>query len=138
MTRGWTPMVFWGRAAKDLPWLKKWDRVFEWNYPTFRWFSGGQTNLAYSALDHHVKRGWGGHTALIYVNERGERRIYTYAQLRHQVERAAAALRGMGIKKGDLITSTCRRAPKRSPSCSRPSASARFTRSSLPALEPKL
>src|SRR5207245_1345333 len=90
------PEAFWGRAAEQLPWLRKWDRVFEWTPPTFRWFVGGQTNLAYNALDHHVKHGWGGHTALVYLNERGERRLFTYAQLLHEVERLAAALRGMG------------------------------------------
>jgi len=98
------PEAFWGRAAEQLPWLRTWDRVFEWTPPTFRWFTGGQTNLAYSALDHHVKRGWGEHTALVYLNERGERRAFTYAQLLHEVERLAAALRGMGIQKGDRIT----------------------------------
>src|SRR5579884_2568744 len=98
------PEAFWSRAAEQLPWLRTWDRVFEWTPPTFRWFIGGQTNLAYSALDHHVKRGWGGHAALVYLNERGERRVYTYAQLLHEVERIAAALRGMGIQKGDRIT----------------------------------
>lgn len=98
------PEAFWGRAAEQLPWLRTWDRVFEWTPPTFRWFIGGQTNLAYNALDHHIKHGWGGHTALVYLNERGERRVFTYAQLRHEVERLAAALRGMGIGKGDRIT----------------------------------
>ena len=98
------PEDFWGRAAEQLPWFRKWDRVFEWTPPTFRWFVGGQTNLAYNALDYHVKRGWGGHTALVYLNERGERRLFTYAQLLHEVERLAAALRGMGIQKGDRIT----------------------------------
>ncbi|MBI4788356.1 MAG: acetate--CoA ligase [Chloroflexi bacterium] len=98
------PDTFWAKAADHLPWFRKWDRVLEWNYPTFKWFVGGQTNLAFNALDHHVKRGWGGHTALIYVNERGERRIFTYAQLSRQVERVAAALRGMGIQKGDRLT----------------------------------
>src|SRR5437016_2772804 len=98
------PEEFWGRAAEQLPWLRKWDRVFEWTPPTFRWFVGGQTNLAYNALDYHVKRGWGGHTALVYLSERGERRLFTYAQLLHEVERLAAALRGMGIQKGDRIT----------------------------------
>src|SRR5438128_3334226 len=98
------PEAFWGRAAEELPWFRKWDSVFEWTPPTFRWFIGGQTNLAYNALDHHVKRGWGGHTALVYLNERGERRLFTYAQMSHEVERLAAALRGMGIQKGDRIT----------------------------------
>jgi len=98
------PDAFWGRAADQLPWFRKWDKVLDWTPPTFQWFVGAQTNLAYNALDYHVKRGWGGHTALIYLNERGERRIFTYAQLLYEVERVAAALRGMGIKKGDRLT----------------------------------
>ena len=98
------PEGFWARAAEQLPWFRKWDKVLEWNAPTFKWYVGAQTNLAYNALDDHVKRGWGGHTALIYINERGERRVYTYAHLLHEVERVAKALRGMGIKKGDRLT----------------------------------
>jgi acetyl-CoA synthetase len=98
------PEAFWGRAAEQLPWFRKWDRVLDWTPPTFKWFVGAQTNLAYNALDYHVKRGWGGHTALIYLNERGERRIFTYAQLLYEVERVAAALRGLGIKKSDRLT----------------------------------
>ncbi len=98
------PEAFWGRAAEQLPWLQKWNKVLDWTPPTFKWFVGGQTNLAYSALDAHVQRGWGGHTALIYFTERGERRLFTYAQMLYQVERIAAALRGMGIQKGDRLT----------------------------------
>jgi acetyl-CoA synthetase len=98
------PDAFWARAASELPWFRKWDEAFSWDFPFFRWFAGGQTNLAYNALDHHVLRGRGGQTALVYVNERGERRLFTYAQLRREVIRVAAALRGMGIEKGDRIT----------------------------------
>ena len=98
------PDGFWEKAAKELYWFRVWDRVFEWNYPNFRWFVGAQTNLSYNALDVHVKQGWGGHTALIYMNERDERRLFTYAKLLHDVEKIAAALRGMGISKGDRIT----------------------------------
>lgn len=98
------PEAFWEKAAKELHWFRTWDSVFEWNYPAFRWFPGGQTNLAYNALDYHVKRGWGGHTALIYINERGDRRLLTYAHMLYEVKKIAAALRGMGIKKGDRIT----------------------------------
>ena len=98
------PDEFWARAADQLPWFRRWDRVFEWEFPSFRWFLGAETNLAYNCLDHHVARGRGDHTALIYVNERGERRLFTYAQLTHQVERIAAALRGLGVQKGDRLT----------------------------------
>ena len=98
------PDGFWSRAASALPWLRKWDRVFEAAYPTFKWFVGGQTNLAYSALDAHVRDGRRGRVALIYLNERGERKDLTYRQLLAEVERVAAALRGLGIQKGDRIT----------------------------------
>jgi acetyl-CoA synthetase len=96
--------AFWARAAAGLHWFRPWERVFEWEFPTFRWFVGGHTNLAYNCLDYHIQRGWGGHTALIYVNERGERQLFTYAQLTREVERVAAALRAMGIQKGDRLT----------------------------------
>jgi acetyl-CoA synthetase len=97
------PEAFWARAARKAPWFRTWDRVFEWEPPTFRWFVGAQTNLCYAALDHHVERGWGGHAALIAENERGERRVYTYGQLLHHVKRLAAALRGLGIERGDRV-----------------------------------
>ncbi|MCW5853919.1 MAG: acetate--CoA ligase [Anaerolineae bacterium] len=98
------PDQFWGRAARELPWFRVWDTVFEADYPSFRWFAGGLTNMAYNCVDHHVARGWGGHTALIYVNERGEKQLFTYAQLLREVEKVARALRGLGIQKGDRLT----------------------------------
>ncbi len=95
---------FWARAAEELPWFRKWDKVFESDYPSFRWFPGAQTNLAYNCLDHHVKEGAGDHVALIYANELGARQTFTYAELTGEVERVAAALRGMGLTKGDRLT----------------------------------
>ncbi len=98
------PDNFWGEAAEKLPWFRKWDRVFEWQPPTFRWFIGGQTNLAYNCLDHHVENGRGDHTALIYADERGDRQTFTYAEMKTRVEEIAAALRGLGMEKGDRLT----------------------------------
>src|SRR6266699_2723190 len=90
------------RAAEQLPWFRRWDRVLDWEPPTFRWFAGATTNLAYNCLDHHVDRGRAGHAALISYDERGNRRVDTYAQLLAEVERIAAALRGMGFRNGAL------------------------------------
>jgi len=108
------PDALWARAADELPWFRKWDRVFEWAPPpaseraafsrAFSWFVGGQTNLGFNAVDRHVLDGDGGRAALVYMNERGERVVQTYAQLLHQVKRISSALRGLGIGKGDRIT----------------------------------
>ena len=56
------PEGFWAAAARELPWFRQWDRVFERvprtggpegppyeaapYDPAFRWFVGGETNLA--------------------------------------------------------------------------------------------
>ena len=98
------PEGFWERAARKLPWFRTWDRVYESDPPTFRWFIGARTNLAHNAVDHHVTNGQGGRAAIIYLNERDERVVLTYGQLRHQVIRVAAALRGLGVQQGDRIT----------------------------------
>jgi acetyl-CoA synthetase len=97
------PERFWAAAAEQVPWFKKWERVLDWQPPTFRWYSGGMSNLAYNAVDHHVAAGRGNHVALITENERGERRSLTYAELLRETKRVGAALRAMGIKDRDRI-----------------------------------
>ena len=97
------PERFWAKAAEQVPWFKKWERVLDWQAPTFRWYLGGMSNLAYNAVDHHVAAGRGDHVALITENERGERSSLTYAELLRETKRVGAALRAMGIKKGDRI-----------------------------------
>ena len=98
------PEAFWERAALEIPWFRTWDRVYDADPPTFRWFVGARTNIAHHALDRHVDEGNGDRNALIYFNERGDRATFTYEQLLHEVTRVAAALRGLGVVKGDRVT----------------------------------
>ena len=98
------PVAFWERAARELHWFRTWDEVYQPDPPSFRWFVGAETNLAYNAVDRHVAEGQGGRAALVYLDERGNRVVLTYSQLLHEVVRVAAALRGLGIKKGDRVT----------------------------------
>ena len=100
------PDAFWREAAQLIDWSTPPDRVFEQpEPPSFRWFPGGHTNLAYNALDRHVAAGRGDQTALIAIDERGGRADADLrASCSPQVERTAAALRGLGIGRGDRLT----------------------------------
>ena len=100
------PDSFWGEAAQRIPWASQWDRVFEWTpdeTPAFRWFRGGETNLAWGCLDTQVEQGNGGRAALIALDELGGQRVFTYAQLLQQVKRIAASLRAIGVQRGDRV-----------------------------------
>lgn len=100
------PDSFWGEAAQRIPWSSQWDRVFEWTpdeTPAFRWFRGGETNLAWGCLDTQVEQGNGGRAALIALDELGGQRVFTYAQLLRRVERIAASLRAIGVQRGDRV-----------------------------------
>ncbi|MCU7946929.1 MAG: propionyl-CoA synthetase, partial [Candidatus Thiodiazotropha sp. (ex Cardiolucina cf. quadrata)] len=61
------PEDFWASVAKGLHWHKTWDQVLdETSKPSPRWFTGGQLNTCYNALDRHVDAGQGDRLALIY------------------------------------------------------------------------
>ena len=36
------PEAFWEGVAQELDWFRPWDKVFQWDYPTFQWFLGAQ------------------------------------------------------------------------------------------------
>src|SRR4029077_13919215 len=52
----------------------------------------------------HVLGGFGDREALVAIDERGGERRLTYRELLAEVERTSAALRALGIQKGERIT----------------------------------
>ena len=97
------PEKFWGRAAEELHWFKKWDKVLEWKSPWAKWFVGGQINLSYNCLDRHVQTARKNKAALIWESEPGEIRTYTYQQLWKEVQKFANVMKSLGIRKGDRV-----------------------------------
>jgi len=99
------PEGFWGEAAQELKWFKKWDRVLDnENQPFTRWFTGGEMNTCYNCLDRHVEEGRGDQAALIYDSPMtGHVEKFTYRQLTEIVARFAGGLQERGIKKGDRV-----------------------------------
>ena len=99
------PDAFWGEAAESIHWTRRWDRVLDdSNPPMYRWFTGGELNTCYNALDVHVETGRGAQLALIYDSPvTATSRTYTYAELRDEVARFAGVLAGLGVGKGDRV-----------------------------------
>jgi acetyl-CoA synthetase len=97
------PEKFWARAAEELHWFKKWDKVLEWKAPWAKWFVGGEINLSYNCLDRHVQTSRKNKAALIWESEPGEIRTYTYQQLWKEVQKFANVLKNLGVRKGDRV-----------------------------------
>jgi acetyl-CoA synthetase len=98
------PVKFWEEAAKDLVWFKPWTKVFAAKpKPFYKWFIDGKTNLAYNALDRHIEEGRGDKLAIIWEDETGRERKYTYNDLFKEVNKAVNGLKGLGVKKGDRV-----------------------------------
>ena len=49
------PETFWAEFARELEWIRPWNRVLEWKAPYARWFDGGQINASANCLDRHVR-----------------------------------------------------------------------------------
>ena len=99
------PEAFWGEAAEDVRWYRRWDRVLDdSNPPFYRWFAGGRTNSCDNALDLHVETGRADQPALIYDSPVTDTiKTFSYLQLRDEVAKFAGVLTNLGVKKGDRV-----------------------------------
>ena len=98
-----SPEGFWEDVASELEWMRRWDTVFEWDYPTFRWFIGAKCNITQNALDRHLVNGNRNKAAFIWLGEDGSERVFTYGRLAQLVNRFANGLRSLGVGKGDRV-----------------------------------
>ena len=73
---------------------------------------GGGLNIAYEAIDRHVKAGRGDKLALRWIGRDDSIRDFTYAALGAAVNRFANVLTKHGIAKGDRVSSLLGRVPE--------------------------
>ena len=101
------PESFWAEQAEQrITWLEKWHTVRQYDYhkAEIAWYLGGKLNACYNCVDRHVEAGRGGATALLWEgNDPTESKIYTYAELQAEVQKAGNALKNLGIVKGDRV-----------------------------------
>ncbi len=108
------PIGFWDARAKELlDWYSPYTQVLDTSSaPTYKWFTGGKTNVVHNALDRHATGARKDKLALIWEAEDGEQRKYTYQALSAEVNRFANVLKGLGVKKGDTVTIYMGRVPE--------------------------
>jgi acetyl-CoA synthetase len=97
------PEGFWAEEAAKLEWFQPWDKVFQWDYPTFQWFQGAKCNITHNCLDRHLKSPTRNKAAFIWLGEDGSERVFTYGRLAQLVNRFANGLKSLGVGKGDRV-----------------------------------
>jgi propionyl-CoA synthetase len=96
--------AFWAEQAKLVDWHKPFDSVLDYSRPPFaKWFVGGETNLCHNAIDRHLAAR-AEQKALVYIStEVDQERSYTFRELHQEVQRVAAMMQSLGVKKGDRV-----------------------------------
>src|SRR5947209_3672896 len=95
---------FWAEQAKLIHWHRPHQQVLDYSKPPFaRWFVGGETNLCHNAIDRHLAAR-GEQKALVWIStEVNETRSFTYRELHAEVNRTAAMMQSLGVKRGERV-----------------------------------
>ncbi|PIQ39623.1 MAG: acetyl-coenzyme A synthetase, partial [Thalassolituus sp. CG17_big_fil_post_rev_8_21_14_2_50_53_8] len=102
------PEGFWREQAEQrIDWIKPFTRVrnvsFDDHNVNIKWFEAGTLNASANCLDRHLEPR-GDQTAIIWEgDDPGQDRHITYKELHEEVSRFANALRGQGVRKGDIV-----------------------------------
>ena len=108
MRRSTTDIVwFWDAVLRDLDiqFYEPYSRVVDLSEgkPWARWCVGGEMNIVHNMLDKYAGTEVDDRLAIKSETEDGTARTLTYKELREQTSKMAAALRSLGLGKGDAI-----------------------------------
>ena len=95
---------FWAEQSALIDWKTPPQQICDYSNPPFaRWFVGGTTNLCHNAVDRHLATR-ADQNALIFVStETQQERCYSFRELHAEVQRMAATMLSLGVKKGDRV-----------------------------------
>jgi len=98
------PEQFWQDEAALIDWNTPFTQVLDYSRPPFaRWFVGGKTNLCHNAVDRWCAT-QGDKPALIAIStETSTERSYSFNELHVEVQRWAAMMQSLGVRKGDRV-----------------------------------
>jgi propionyl-CoA synthetase len=96
--------AFWAEQAKRIHWNKPFTQTLDYSKPPFcKWFVGGETNLCYNAVDRWADSQPTARALIWRSTEVQKEIIYTFADLKREVQLAAAMLQSQGVAKGDRV-----------------------------------
>ncbi len=95
---------FWSDLARQkLRWMEPFSRTLTWELPFARWFEDGKLNVSENCIDRHVDAGSGDKVAYHWIGEPGDTRTLTFDDLHREVQKAANALKELGVGSGDRV-----------------------------------
>jgi acetyl-CoA synthetase len=89
-------------------------RSFSWESvaDAFDGLPSGGLNIAHEAIDRHADGPISQKTALLWLGESGERRVYSFADMKKESARFANVLKNLGIAKGERVFTLSTRLPE--------------------------
>lgn len=99
------PASFWAEQAQDLPWMTPPTTILAYDEQQHaRWFTDGELNICYAAVDHHVEQGHGDQVAIYWDSPVTSSKVaISYQTLKDRTAMFAGALRERGVEKGDRV-----------------------------------
>jgi acetyl-CoA synthetase len=98
---------FWNAVLTDLnvEFYRPYDKILDTSkgIAWARWCVGGRMNIVHNCLDKRLGTALEHRAALRWEGEEAVTRILTYGELCRETNRLANALRGLGLKKGDVV-----------------------------------
>lgn len=100
-----SPEKYWKEQANLVAWYKTPKTILSTNDDDwYDWFTDGELNSSYLALDYHVEQGRGEQTALIYDSPvTDQKQQFSYQELTSLVAKFADVLRSQQVTKGDRV-----------------------------------
>ncbi|MBU2894570.1 AMP-binding protein [Colwellia sp. D2M02] len=97
--------LHWQKQANLVHWYKKPKTILSTNVDHwYDWFTDGELNSCYLALDYHIEQGRGEQTALIYDSPvTGQKQKLSFNELTLTVAKFADVLQSQGVSKGDRV-----------------------------------
>lgn len=96
--------AFWAEQAQLVDWKMQPRQICDYSNPPFaRWFVGGTTNLCHNAVDRHLKDRPNQAALIFFSTETNQEKVYSFRELHAEVQRMAAAIKELGVQKGDRV-----------------------------------